>query len=106
MGYHSHPERQQAAAHWQRFTAGQARYFEQTGLPFSVISSIESWDNFLSLAYLPEQGASAFDAESLSETAYASLLKMIEAYFKAGYEYCDPVVLRPADRYRLEQRFG
>ncbi|MBF2053458.1 MAG: hypothetical protein IGS03_08345 [Candidatus Sericytochromatia bacterium] len=106
MGYRSHPERQRAAADWQRFAAGQTRYFEQTGLPLDVLATIESWDNFLSLAYLPEQGATHFDPASLSDTAYASLLKVISAYFAAGYEYCEPVVLKPADRYRLQQRFG
>lgn len=106
MGYHSRPERRRAAEHWQRFAAGQARYFDQTGLPFSVIEDISNWDDFLSLGYLPEQGPTPFDPNSLSETGYASLLKMVEAYFQAGYAYSEPAVIKTEDRQRLRQRFG
>ena len=107
MTYRKSPQKAAARREWDRFVRSNQPVIASTGLPDSIFSSIDHFDNFLSLGCLDHHhDPSSFRVEALNSTQYDALVTLTESYFAAGYEWFTPVALRATDQENLAKRFA
>jgi hypothetical protein len=107
MTYPKSPRKAAAKREWDRFVSSNQPVIASTGLPDSIFSSIDHFDNFLSHGCLDHHiDSSSFRVEALNSTQYDALVTLTESYFAAGYEWFTPVALRAADQDNLAKRFA
>ena len=107
MTYRKSPQKAAAKREWDRFVRSNQPVIASTGLPDSILSSIDHFDNFLSHVCLDHHiDSSNFRVEALNSTQYDALVTLTESYFAAGYEWFTPVALRAADQDNLAKRFA
>jgi hypothetical protein len=107
MTYRKSPQKAAARREWDRFVGSNQPVIASTGLPDSIFSSIDHFDNFLSHGCLDHHlDPSSFRVEALNSTQYDALVTLTESYFAAGYEWFTPVALRAADQDNLAKRFA
>lgn len=97
------PRRVAAERAWQTFVHANRAMIERAGLPPEVFHSVARFDAFLRYG---DPGAEPRTPERQSTEAYASLVRLVESYFVAGYEWFTPAILHPDDIQRLCTRFG
>ena len=107
MTYRKSPQKVAAKREWDRFVNNNQRVIACTGLPDSIFSSVDHFDDFLSHGYLDHHSDQTnFRVELLNSTQYDALVTLTESYFAAGYEWFTPVALKEADQDSLAKRFG
>jgi hypothetical protein len=107
MTHRRAPHKAAAADAWDRFVSANGPVIAASGIPNTLLASIDHFDDFLMhgrLEHHPDD--SGFTIDSLSADQYASLVLFVESYFAAGYEWFTPAALRPEDQQRLGARFG
>ena len=107
MTYRKSPQKAAARREWDRFVSSNQPVIASTGLPDSIFSSIDHFDNFLS------HGWSIFTLAQAASVSRRStplgpdaLVTLTESYFAAGYEWFTPIALRAADQDNLAKRFA
>ena len=107
MTYRKSPQKAAARLAWDRFVSNNHPVIASTGLPDSIFSSVDHFDNFLSHGCLDHHfDPSSVRVEALNSAQYDALVTLTESYFAAGYEWFTPVALRAADQDSLAKRFA
>ena len=107
MTYRKSPRKAAANREWDRFVSSNQPVITSTGLPDSIFTSIDHFDDFLSHGRLEHHlDPGNFRVEVLNSTQYDALVTLTESYFAAGYEWFTPFALRVADQDNLAKRFA
>ena len=107
MTYRKSPHKAAARSAWNEFVTGNQPIIAATGMPDTIFSSIDHFDDFLSHGCLTHHvDPGDFRIDALSDAQYDALVTFVESYFAAGYEWFTPAALHPADRDVLASRFG
>ena len=107
MTYRKSPQKAAAKREWDRFVSSNQPVIASTGLPDSIFSSVDHFDDFLYHGRLDhDPDPSNFRVEVLNSTQYDALVTLTESYFAAGYEWFTPVALKAADQDNLVMRFA
>jgi len=85
MTYRKSPQKAAARLAWDRFVRSNQPVIASTGLPDSIFSSVDHFDNFLSHGCLDHHfDPSSVRVEALNSTQYDALVILTESYFAAG----------------------
>ena len=101
------PRRAAADREWDHFVTANRSLIASSGIPSAVVTSVAAFDAFLRYGHAEHLGgADTFRVSDLSDSEYAALLLLVEAYFVTGYEWFTPAVLLSIDQQRLRSRFA
>ena len=101
MTYRKSPQKAAAKREWDRFVRSNQPVIASTGLPDSILSSINRFDNFLSHGCLDHHiDSSSFRVEALNSTQYDALVTLTESYFAAGSNGSRQSYLREAENHK------
>ena len=79
------------------------RMIASTGLPDSIFTSIDQFDDFLSRGCVDTGNVRV---EAFTASQYDALVTLTESYFAAGYEWFSPAALRAAEQDNQAMRFS
>ena len=107
MPYRKRKEKFYNKKRWKLFVDENKEFFQNAGLPLSIIEDEEYWIDFLMHGYLDHhENPLRFNVKQLNEKQYNILKELVCKYFGVGFSYFSPIALSSLDQDEVRKNFA
>lgn len=102
MAYRRKSDVSNSSKNWRSFVLSKADLFRAVGVPLYLQDDEDRFDHWLMHGHHPDDHSN-FSSRSLDQEARAALVKLVDAYFEAGFEDPGIVVLTDSELMTLSK---